>query len=111
MLSPKVHFIQNITGSLSNYSKMRVLEVVELMNKYPELKLKVIAYGDYTSKSSYNKSISKQRATTVYKILLANGIKESRLQIEFYKENLNKTNETLERVDLKNRRVEFMVIE
>ncbi|HWZ23318.1 MAG TPA: OmpA family protein, partial [Cytophagaceae bacterium] len=110
-LSPKVHFVQNMTGSLTNYSTIRVTEVIALMKKFPDVKIKVMAYGDYAGSVSYNKAISKQRAETVYKLILAGGIAKERLQMESYKENTNRHNETPEAVDMKNRRVEFVVVE
>jgi outer membrane protein OmpA-like peptidoglycan-associated protein/tetratricopeptide (TPR) repeat protein len=111
LLSPKVHFVQNMSGSLTEYSLMRIAEVVDLMKKYPALKIKVMAYGDYSGNLSYNKAISKQRAETVYKLILNGGVAKERLQMESFKENTNRQNETAETVDLKNRRVEFVVIE
>ena len=111
LLSPKVHFVQNMTGSLTDYSMMRITEVIELMKKYTDVKVKVVAYGDYSGDVSYNKAISKQRAETVYKLIIAGGIAKERLQIESYKENTNRHTETPETVDLENRKIEFMVVE
>ena len=111
LLSPKVHFVQNITGSLTDYSMMRVTEVAELMKKYPDIKVKVVAYGDHSGNVSYNKAISKQRAETVYKLLIEHGIPKERLTMESFKEDTNKANGTPEAIDLKTRRVEFMVME
>ncbi len=111
VLNPKVHFVQNMTGSLTDYSMMRVQEVVELMMKFPDIKMKIVVYGDYSGNLSYNKALSKERAETVYKLMIAKGIAKDRLQIESFKENPNSKIETPEIVDLKNRCVEFVVVE
>ncbi|HSZ24743.1 MAG TPA: OmpA family protein, partial [Cytophagaceae bacterium] len=111
ILSPKVHFVQNMTGSLTDYSLMRIQEVVNLLNKYPDVKIKILSYGDHTINQSYNKAISSQRAETVKKEFLSKGIRADRIQVEPYKEFSPSAYDSPETKDLNLRRVEFLVIE
>ncbi len=111
ILIPKVHFVQNMSGYLTDYSLMRIEEVVTLMNKYPEMKIKIISYGDHADNKSYNKAISKQRAETVKKAILSKGISSGRIESEVYKEFTHAPTDSPEIQDLNNRRVEFLVIE
>jgi outer membrane protein OmpA-like peptidoglycan-associated protein len=111
VLFPKVHFVQNMTGSITDYSLARIQEVVTLLNRYPDLKIKIISYGDHSNNKNYNKAISKQRAETVKKVMLAKGIAADRIELEIYKEFPSSSLDTPEMKDLNNRRVEFLVIE
>jgi len=111
VLSPKVHFIQNITGALTEYSLMRIQEIVDLLKKFPDLKIKIIAYGEYSGNKSYEKAISKERAETVKKVILSKGIENNQIQVSYFEEFKHGENDDAEKKALNNRRVEFMVVE
>ncbi|HVD97746.1 MAG TPA: OmpA family protein [Cytophagaceae bacterium] len=111
VLFPKVHFVQNMTSSLTDYSMMRIQEVVILLNKYPDLKIKIISYGDHSKDKNYNKAISKQRATTVKEVMVSKGISSDRITLEVYKEFIYAPTDSPEMKDLNNRRVEFLITE
>lgn len=111
ILIPKVHFVENMTGSLTEYSLMRIQEVVTLLEKFPDIKIRIIAYGDHSNNESYNKAISKQRAETVRKVMVNKGIASNRLETSFFQKFQHGSTENPETKDLNNRRVEFQVVE
>ncbi|QDH69518.1 OmpA family protein [Marilutibacter alkalisoli] len=54
-------------------------EVVQILQRYPELRVEVAGHTDLCGSDAYNQSLSERRATTVYDYLTSNGIAASRL--------------------------------
>ena len=54
-------------------------EAVEILKRYPELKVEVAGHTDSKGTDAYNQSLSERRARAVYDYLTSNGIDASRL--------------------------------
>ncbi len=54
-------------------------EAVEILKKYPELKVEVAGHTDARGTDAYNQSLSERRARVVYDYLTSNGVDASRL--------------------------------
>ncbi|MBY0425073.1 MAG: OmpA family protein, partial [Cytophagales bacterium] len=107
LLPSEVHFPFNEGKVITDYSKRKLDKVVDLMYSYPEIKLQVQAYSDATESAS-NPNITENRVKTVIEYILEKGITSDRLlksSVKGTKSN-NKSTES----DVKNRRVEFLVL-
>jgi len=93
---------QNAQGILSG--------VVSTLNKFPSVKLTIMAHTDSQGDDSANKNLSKQRARSVAVYLVRNGVSATRLKAYGYgEERPVDTNETPQG-RLRNRRVEFNAV-
>lgn len=54
-------------------------EAVEILRRYPELRVEVAGHTDSVGTDAYNQSLSERRATAVYEYMTSNGIDASRL--------------------------------
>ncbi|MBJ7576255.1 OmpA family protein [Luteimonas sp. MC1828] len=54
-------------------------EAIEILKRYPQLKVEVAGHTDSKGTDAYNQSLSERRATTVYDYLTSNGIDAGRL--------------------------------
>ncbi|MBJ6981165.1 OmpA family protein [Luteimonas sp. MC1572] len=54
-------------------------EAIEILKRYPQLKVEVAGHTDSKGTDAYNQSLSERRATTVYDYLTSNGIDSGRL--------------------------------
>lgn len=81
--------------------------VVSTLNKFPSVKLTIMAHTDNQGDSNANKNLSKQRARSVAVFLVRNGVSASRLKAFGYGEDRPMdTNDTAQGRS-RNRRVEF----
>jgi len=96
-------------SSLTTDARENLAKLVDILKKYPDTDVEVQGHTDNTGSESYNKSLSKRRASTVSKYLSSNGVASSRLTRKGFGEIAPKyTNET-ENGRSQNRRVEFMI--
>ncbi|MBC7450539.1 MAG: OmpA family protein, partial [Cytophagales bacterium] len=79
MLYYKANFISGVTKELTEYSSTRLNALVDYMNQYKGMKLKLIPHGDLNIPADKNLLIANERAKTVYAFLIKNGIKSTRL--------------------------------
>jgi outer membrane protein OmpA-like peptidoglycan-associated protein/tetratricopeptide (TPR) repeat protein len=111
ILKAKVHFIYNISESLTEYSRQRVDYVIDLMKQYPSLKIKIHAHADHFGNSEYNKQLSQKRAQTVLKYMTSKGIAKDRLDVAAFGAEKEIVKSDVKEDNLLNRRVEFEVME
>ena len=96
-------------------SKPTLDKVVNIMNKYPELKIEIGSHADARGSDKYNMGLSERRAASTLEYLVENGIDRSRLTSKGYGESmpLNDCTEptgcTNEQY-AKNRRSEFTIM-
>ena len=85
-------------------------EAVEILKKYPELRVEVAGHTDSTGPDNYNQGLSERRAKAVYEFLTSNGISASRLSgpVGFGETRPIDTNDTREG-RARNRRTELNV--
>jgi len=85
-------------------------QLVEIMNKYPFIKLEIAAHTDNMGSFEYNMDLSKRRVQSIVDYLIGKGIDEHRIIGKGYGESRPIfTNNTEEGREM-NRRVEFIVI-
>jgi outer membrane protein OmpA-like peptidoglycan-associated protein len=97
--------------AIKSGSKPRIDRAVEVMKKYPELKVRVSGHTDSQGPYRHNVDLSKRRAKAVKGYMVESGIDESRIETEgFGPDQPIDTNETVEGRS-KNRRIEFTIIQ
>jgi outer membrane protein OmpA-like peptidoglycan-associated protein len=87
-------------------------KLVEAMNKYPELNIKVETHTDRRGSESYNQTLSEKRAKATVQYLISKGIAEERLTSEGKGETspiVDCTSCTSEQ-HAQNRRSEFLIV-
>jgi OOP family OmpA-OmpF porin len=84
--------------------------VVELLNKYPTMKVEIAGHADAIGAADYNMRLSKMRSDKVAGYLFENGIAKDRVKVTHFGESKpivpNNTAENRK----KNRRVEFIIL-
>ncbi|MBB1151461.1 PD40 domain-containing protein [Myroides sp. NP-2] len=95
---------------------IELMKVVELMKKYPSLKVDVRAHTDSKGKDAYNLSLSDRRAKSTMQWMIMQGIGSDRLTGRGYGETqlLNRCSNGVRCSDAEhqeNRRSEFIVVE
>ncbi len=90
--------------------------LVNLLDNYPEMKIKLTSHTDARGKKGYNKRLSKRRAEAVVKYLMAKGINKNRLQAKGMGEEvmINDCYDGVTCSELQhqeNRRTEFVITE
>lgn len=85
-------------------------EAIEILKKYPELRVEVAGHTDWIGTEQYNQGLSERRAKAVYDYLVNNGIAASRLvgPVGYGENRPIDTNETAEG-RARNRRTELNV--
>jgi outer membrane protein OmpA-like peptidoglycan-associated protein/tetratricopeptide (TPR) repeat protein len=111
VLKPKVHFTYKATKSLTEYSTIRVGQVAEIMQNYPNTKVLIVALSDKSGTSYLSDAIAQKRIQTVSNMLTQNGIDVSRISSEI--RALDTSNSTYgdPEADIVNRKIEFIIAE
>lgn len=82
-------------------------QIVEIMNRYPDYKLRVNGHTDSIGSSTTNQSLSERRAKSCYDYLLAKGISASRMSYQGFGESQPIADNRYKAGREQNRRVEF----
>ncbi len=72
----------NGSHSLTKTSRFTLAQVIDVMNKHPQLNAQLIGRTSNTGPAALNQRLSAERANTVAQFLEANGIAASRLHIQ-----------------------------
>jgi OmpA-OmpF porin, OOP family len=101
------------TGSaaLSTESAEQVKNISDILTAYPKVKLKLGGYTDNVGNAASNLKLSANRATSVMKALVANGIDASRLTAEGYGAEHPEASNDTEEGRAQNRRIAVRVTE
>ena len=67
------------SANLRADSNAVLAEAIEILRRYPTLKVEVAGHTDSVGSDDYNQRLSERRARTVYDYLVANGIAADRL--------------------------------
>ncbi|MDT0555436.1 OmpA family protein [Patiriisocius hiemis] len=89
-------------------------KVVQIMNKYPKMKIKVESHTDIRATPAYNLALSNRRAQSTIQYLISKGIDKSRLEAEGKGESNPKIDcgsNCTEAQHQENRRSDFIIIE
>lgn len=82
-------------------------QIVDIMNRYPDYKLRINGHTDSIGSSRPNQTLSEQRAKACYDYLLGKGISASRMSYRGYGESQPIADNRYKAGREKNRRVEF----
>ena len=96
-------------------ASLELNKVVEIMNKYPELRIEGGSHTDSRGEAKYNQILSEKRAKSTIAYIVSKGIDVSRLTAKGYGESqpTNKCNDTVkctEEQHQQNRRTEFVIL-
>lgn len=83
--------------------------VVQVLNDYPKIEIRIEGHTDSDGSDSYNLRLSKQRAAAVYDYIVSKGIDASRLSSEGYGETQPIDTNRTSAGKANNRRVEFVI--
>lgn len=84
-------------------------QLAEILNKYPDTYILVEGHTDASGSTSYNKTLSKNRADAVSNFLESQSVNDSRIRTKWYGESQPKfPNDNADNM-AKNRRVEFAI--
>ena len=86
-------------------------EIVNIMNRYPALRLEIAAHTDNVGSFEYNMTLSQQRAQSMVDYLVSKGIEAERLLGKGYGESRPIAPNTTEKGKMLNRRVEFIILD
>lgn len=105
-----LHFDRN-KATLKSEALSVLNRVVDTMQRYPDLAVKVVGHTDSRGKDAYNLDLSWRRARSVVEFLVSKGIEKQRLQSEGRGEREPIAENTTSEGRAKNRRVEFVVLD
>jgi len=86
-------------------------QVVEILNRYPTLKLEIAAHTDNVGSFEYNMNLSQRRAQSMVDYLVEKGIDAERLIGKGYGESRPIASNANEEGKMLNRRVEFIILD
>ena len=81
ILQERIYFEYD-KAEITSEAALELDKLVELLNEYPEINIKVVSHTDERGSESYNMELSQQRAKNTVNHLIENGIDESRLTAE-----------------------------
>lgn len=91
-------------------------KIVEIMKKYPEMKIEIGSHTDSRASFEYNETLSQNRASSTKSWIIAQGIDEGRITAKGYGESklVNECSDEVPCTEAKhqqNRRSEFIILE
>ena len=86
-------------------------QVVEIMNRYPAIRLEIAAHTDNMGSFEYNMNLSQRRAQSMVDYLVSHGIENFRLTGKGYGESRPIATNNTEDGRMINRRVEFIILD
>ncbi len=86
-------------------------QVVDIMKKYPNIKLEIAAHTDNVGSFEYNMTLSQKRTQSMVDYLVNKGVQPSRLIGKGYGESRPIANNNTEKGRMINRRVEFIILD
>jgi outer membrane protein OmpA-like peptidoglycan-associated protein/flagellar hook assembly protein FlgD len=81
--------------------------LIEILEKFPNYKIKIVGHTDWDGSDEYNQELSEKRAYTVYKYLVEHDVDKERLTTEGMGETQPIDDNNTESGKARNRRVEF----
>jgi len=107
----QLSFVQYETNSstLTADSKYQLNDLVEILNKYPKLRIEISGHTDNTGDADGNRTLSQQRAETVKAYLISQGVLNARLTAVGYGSSKPIDSNDTDAGRQKNRRTEFRI--
>lgn len=108
----RLDYVQFETGSskLTEDSRHQLGDLVEAMNKYPNIKIEISGHTDNVGDDAANLTLSKDRANIVRNFIIEKGINGSRMVAAGYGETRPLESNDSEDGRARNRRTEFSII-
>lgn len=97
------------SATLLPRSYPELIRVVELMKKYPQMKVEMAGHSDAIGEEENNLTLSKSRAESVAQYVSSKGIDSNRISITFFGETKPKESNDTQPGRDRNRRVEFKI--
>jgi len=85
-IAKTVYFVTD-GDQLTDYSKNKLNELVDILKKYPTFRLTIEGHTDNTASDAYNQSLSERRAKSVVDYLASKGIDKTRMSSAGYGES------------------------
>ena len=111
----KINFHFN-SSNLDGASKKILLELISILNNYPDLVVKISSHTDSRGSASYNQKLSEERLKSTIKFLLENNVLENKVTGKAYGEEklLNECDDNTKCTEAKhkeNRRSEIKTVD
>lgn len=109
-------FFDYSKATLRAKSYAELNHLIELLNKYPKMKIEIAGYTDSKGSPSFNQKLSQERAKAVLEYLIGNGMPRYRLSAKGYGSlnpiapNIKPDGSDNPEGRQKNRRVEFVIL-
>lgn len=110
LVFPEIKFVFDKTDIIDGTDK-ELINVINFMNKYPEIILEISGHTDEKGSIEYNQKLSEKRAEKVKQIMVNFGISPVRLKTIGFGKSLPVTENKSETGRMINRRVEFRILE
>lgn len=92
-------------------SDSKIIEVVDILHRYPTMRLEIRGHTDDVGEEEYNQELSRRRAEAVADRIAAAGVGRDRLEVRGFGESRPLVPNDSEENRKKNRRTEFVVLE
>jgi len=103
-------FFEYKKSNVSSDSKMELNRIVNLMNKYPNLRVEIDGHTDNIGSEDYNNNLSYKRSASVVDYIVKKGIDKSRLVSKGFGFSKPLADNNTEEGRKKNRRSEIIII-
>lgn len=98
-------------ATLKKTDQTELRKVLLYLTKNPAMQIKIGGHTDAVGSASFNQELSLNRARTVAEFLMENGIEESRIHYQGFGSSLPVASNKTKAGRLRNRRVEFVLVE
>ena len=89
----------------------QLADLIKIFQGYPFMSFVITGHTDNSGSDEYNELLSKRRVESLKKYLIENGVKPSKIRIEWQGEKAPLNNNLTEQDRAKNRRVDIRLIE
>lgn len=96
-------------SELTSTAKSNLIKFIDVLKEYPDTNIEIQGHTDNVGTESYNKKLSKRRATSVNSYLVANGVKSGRLSTKAFGETAPTYDNNSPDGPAMNRRVDFLI--
>ena len=96
-------------SDLTAEAKAGLNDLVTVLNEYPDTNIEIQGHTDSQGTDTYNKKLSKRRASAVEDYLSSRGIRSARLSVKGYGEEVPKYDNISPEGQAQNRRVDFLI--
>ena len=103
-------FFEFDKSTLLPQSFVELKNLLDLLAKYPNMRIELSGHTDYMGKDKYNQRLSESRAKAVYDYLLLMGIESKRIKYKGFGAKKPIADNKTDEGRAKNRRVEFKII-